>query len=561
MSGRPVRTLVAVIVTIHLTALISLAAAQSKESNPATGSISGVVTRDGKPEPGVGVLLMTGESRPTESTAVARARSDKDGKFVFDGLARGSYTIDAFAPGLVVFDETPWDGAISVSLGDGESVRGVSIALNAGGAITGKLVDEEGRPIASQPIRVFARRPDGTFRTVAVFKTSVDSDDRGIYRVFGLPAGTYAVAAGLSEAEKGLNRSRGGGFDQRFHGGSTTAEEAKLVELAAGGEARSVDITMKRGAGQTYAIRGRVINSETKKPMAGFDVHFGPRSDGRFRSIMSVVTATSSGEFSFTGVPPGTHGVVASSGTGEQGSFSCDPVDLRVVDGDISDVVIEMTPAATISGVLAPVETDPGLDLSGIGDRVVSLETVPDPSNPGARPGRWSTMGIRVRPDRTFTITGVRPGFYRMTIPRIGPVRGFHVVRTELDGAPLAVPLRIEGTETIGNVRIVIGRAAGVIRGKVVGRNGSIQFSRVAVLVGTPESGLALSFERVDSAGTFLLEGMPPGETEVRATYNVDGGKPVRSKPVRVSVPSEGDVEVLLEIDLGPGSTTKGGGQ
>lgn len=561
MRSRSAVMVIAMIAAIQLFASTPTASAQSKVDKPPNGSISGVVTRDGRPEPGVGVLLMQAWSNPSQATAIARAKTDKEGRFVFEGIARGSYSIDAFAPGLVVFDESPWDGAVSVSVGEGESVTNVSIALNKGGAITGRLVDEEGNSVVSQPIRVFVKGPDGKYRQLSAFKTSVDSDDRGIYRVFGLPPGTYAVAAGLSDVERGLNRLSGAAFEQRFHGGSTKLEDAKPVELTAGGEARDVDIAMARRTNQNFVIRGRVINSDTKKPMAGVNVYCGPRRNGQFASILKVEPASSTGEFSLTGIPVGTYGIAASLGASEQGSFSCDPVEVPVVDADIGNVVIEMTPAATVSGVVAPVETDPGLDLSAIEDRVISLVAVADPASSERGPRRWSMAGIRVRPDRTFTITGVRPGHYRMVIPRLGRVTGLYVQRTEVDGAPLAGPIRIDGVESIANVRIVIGRATGAIRGKVVGRNGTIDFSRVNVMVGAPDAGLPLAAERVDSSGSFLFEGVVPGEAVVLADCYVEGGKPAITKSIRVTVPQDGTVEVTIEIDVEAAPKTGGGGQ
>lgn len=560
MRKRYASSVFAVIVAIQLFASSPAAVAQSKAEKPATGSISGVVTIEGKPAKDVGVLLLRMGTGPREATGAGRTRTDKDGAFTFEGLERGQYGIDAYAPGLFATDDSPWNGAVSISLGDGEAVKKLAIALEKGGAITGKLTDEEGSPIAAQRVRVYVKDVNGQFDEAQVWERMVTSDDRGIYRVFGLAPGTYAIGAGLSEPERTMNRGFSVQYDRRFYGGATTVEESKLVELSRPGEAQGIDIVLKRTA-DGYTIRGRVIHADTKKPASNTVVRFGPLRDGRAGFYTSAVVVSESGEFNLQGISSGDYGLTAGVRTSDAGSYLADPVEVSVVDRDVNDIVIEMKPAATLKGVIAPVETDAGLDLSSIADQSLLLVGVVDSGTQTFGMMRGPTVGLRVRPDRTFTVVGLRPGNYRVTLSPWAPVKAFHVVRVEVEGVSIVGPLRIEGSETVANVRIVIGRAAGVVRGRVVARNGTIDFGRVGVSAAPVGNDAPPVVQRVDSAGAFILEGLPPGEAELKVGYYAMQGQPPITKSKRVSVPAEGAVDVTIEIDLDADPAPQGGGQ
>lgn len=558
MRKRHASSVFAVILAIQLFASSPAAVAQSKAEKPATGSISGVVTIEGKPAKDVGVILMRFEVGPFDATAVGRVRTDKDGKFAFEGIGQGKFGLDAFAPGYFSFDDSPGEGAVTLTLGEGETVKNVAIALEKGGAITGKLTDEDGNPIASQSIQVYAKQSNGQFDEAQVWERTVWSDDRGIYRVFGLPPGTYVIAAGTSESERSMNRGLGVHYERRFHGGTPTFEEAKQVELAIGGEAQGVDIVLKRMA-DGYTIRGRVIQSGTKQPVPNALVRLSFKRAGGFGGS-SVVSASESGEFSIQNVSTGSYAVTAVVRSSDEGSFTSDAIEVNVVDRDLNDVVIELKPAATVKGFIAPLESEAGLDLSSFGDRSLELVGIVEPGSQPSGGREMPTVMLRVRPDRSFVAGGIRPGHYQVSMWPWAPVKSFFVARVEIDGAAVAGTLDVEGTETIANVRIVIGRAAGVIRGRIVARNGEIVFSRVGVSARNEGSGNIPMIQRVDSSGAFLIEGIPPGETEVKATYYPASGKPPVSGSKRVVVPAEGNVDVTIEVDLDAAPAPKGGG-
>ena len=241
MKGRLVRTLVAVTATIQMAVSISPASAQSKDAKQPTGSISGVVTIDGKAAADVGVMLFRIVTGDAEAPAIARKRSDRDGKFLFEGLYPGEYGIEAYSPGRLVFDQTDEEGAVAIAVAEGASVKDVAIALELGGAITGRLVDDNGNPITSQSVDVYAITPSGKS---SVWRSAAESDDRGVYWVFGLPPGAYVVGAGRETSLDAIDIDLTVHYDRSFNGGSTTLEGARHVEVARGEETQGVDIVL-----------------------------------------------------------------------------------------------------------------------------------------------------------------------------------------------------------------------------------------------------------------------------------------------------------------------------
>src|ERR1044072_8050281 len=96
------------------------------------------------------------------------------------------------------------------------------------------------------------------------------TDDRGVYRIYGLAGGRYKVSVG-ADASDGI--IRGGRYQRTFYPDVSDQSKGAIVELKEGGEANNVDIKVGR-ATQTYAASGRVIDAETGVPIARAGVRF-----------------------------------------------------------------------------------------------------------------------------------------------------------------------------------------------------------------------------------------------------------------------------------------------
>jgi protocatechuate 3,4-dioxygenase beta subunit len=133
---------------------------------------------------------------PGSTGIVIQNVADHEGRFELLDLAPGAYQVSAsagehrashvresFPPAL------PSGATESVMLRDGD-VKSINIALRRSAAISGRVVDEAGDPVVGVTVQVSAApgRPHASQR-------SRTTDDRGVFRVFGLPAGRYVVCA------------------------------------------------------------------------------------------------------------------------------------------------------------------------------------------------------------------------------------------------------------------------------------------------------------------------------------------------------------------------------
>ncbi len=168
--------------------------AQTTPQKVATASINGKVTIKGKPA--VGVMVLAIDSRDFGRSNMNRysARTDQTGSYRLTSLPAGAYEISPVIPALV--SAAPLDPIV---ISDGEEVEDVNLLLVPGGVITGKITDSEGEPVIGQFVLIEAVS-DQSPRLVRMqmmrsFNDNV-TDDRGIYRAFGLLPGKYKVSTG-----------------------------------------------------------------------------------------------------------------------------------------------------------------------------------------------------------------------------------------------------------------------------------------------------------------------------------------------------------------------------
>ena len=132
----------------------------------------------------------------------AVAVTDDSGRFELRGLRAGRYTVLATRTGYVTFSygqRRSSEAGRSIEVGIAQTVNGIELSLPRGGVITGTVVDQYGEPLVGAPVEVMRPRfVNGVRRMVSMGPlTGADlTDDRGHFRVHGLEAGTYYVAAG-----------------------------------------------------------------------------------------------------------------------------------------------------------------------------------------------------------------------------------------------------------------------------------------------------------------------------------------------------------------------------
>lgn len=230
----------------------------------------------------------------------------------------------------------------SVVIGKNEVVENINVTLIRGGVITGKVTDTDGRPVVEEQIFFSSTTPSNAFP----YWRTIRTDDRGVYRAFGLPPGRYTVSAG-KDSLSSFGRS-GTGYQRTYHPSTVNAAaEAIAIEVNEGSEATNVDIMLGRQV-QKYAARGRIIDGETSQPLpnAGIGIKLFFDRNGSTSSGTAAVP-TKEGEFKIENLPPGKYAVYSQS---ESEQLS-EPVRFEIMDQDVEGLVIKTFKGASVSGV------------------------------------------------------------------------------------------------------------------------------------------------------------------------------------------------------------------
>lgn len=473
------------------------------------GVVSGRVTLDGKTAAGVEVVLLTdGNARRLE---VTKALTDAEGHFRLSVEHAGRYRVMPFAPAYVSSNMQNVTRVVTVAPGD--EIADTDFALVTGGVITGQITAPDGRPAIAERITltpvVEAGREQPTLNLPpAIFET----DDRGVYRIFGLPPGRYLVSAGTAgESVAAGLRGRRLSYTRTFHPNVTEESKATAVDVASGREASNIDIALSRRA-ENFTASGRIVDARGQ-PLTGASFGYAAmRADGRMAGApVRDLRADAKGEFLIEHLTPGRY--VAFVVANKESTLYSETLPFEVTSADVSGLELKAEQGSSVSGVVV-VEgaRDAGITrrLAGVplGNFLYQTEMLWMAQEPPV-----------VNPDGSFLLNGLRPGKLRVAASARRLPPGFSILRVERDGVALrdAIDIPQEATHIAG-VRVVLAYGTGSVRGSAKVNGGALPpGTRLFVLArrtGTDSAAVTASAE-VDPRGSFVLEGLAAGEYEL----------------------------------------------
>lgn len=514
------------------------------------GSISGKVTIKGKGAPGIVVGLRAADSGG-QQTSHYRGATDQDGSYRITNVPPGTYQVMPAAPAFVISGEP---GGKTLILTEGETVEGIDFALARGGVITGRATDSEERPLIEELINLLPAEANNQGRQAYIgTPRRIQTDDRGIYRIFGIPQGRYKVALGRSEDGSFAGGSRRSQYKQTFYPAVTDPSRATVIEVTEGSETTNVDITVGRAL-DTFAVSGRIVDGDTGQPLPNVRLAL-QRIDREGNSSMSTGSASNSqGEFNLENVMPGKYAVFVPPQANSR--MRADAVSFDLIDQDVTGLLVKTSQGASVSGVIVL----DGTNDKSIFARLSQMQLHAYVPNEG--PGVSWVQPATVNHDGSFRLGGLQAGFanFALTSTEGGPPRGFTIMRIERDGVAQPRGIEVKDGEQVSGIRLVVNYGNGTIRGLIKVENGELPpTARFSVWFTTPEDDprkLQRSFvpsPQVDSRGHFLVEGLAAGTYEVNANVFIPGSRnrpPSAKQQVNVA---DGVVnEVILTLDLEP---------
>ncbi len=497
--------------------LILASASLTNAQKDQTASISGKVTLKNKGVSGIVVVATETDSHSGWQRSRNRATTDDEGNYRINNVPTGNYQVYPIAPALVVENGKSNE---RLSIAAGETIRDINFTMVYGGVITGKITDAEGQPLIDETVSVNAVDPELDYQRPNY--SPIQTDDRGIYRAFGLRPGKYKVSVGQSGAilpGRMRNVTR-----QFFYPSVTDPEKATILEVTGLSEIKDINIVTSAPA-STFTVTGRVIEGETGKPQPSVILGVQQTDDNSSVTSSGGFSTNGNGEFKLDNVVPGKYTLFAVPR--ENSDWRVDPVTIDVVDKDLTGVEIKTKRGASLQGVVVLESSDDKTKLS-------DLFIFASMSSPSAQ--YMPSYPVQIKPDGSFRIGGLGEGSVRFSLgERIRfETRPVKVVSIEQNGVIQPAEINVKDGEQVTGLRIVVKpiKRTGGIRGQVKFENGEQSPpGRIVVTVNRlDESPPGSRFDdtssapEVDARGRFLIERLPAGTYELKVFVLTPGG-------------------------------------
>lgn len=501
--------------------LLTCVPIHAQEETTTNGAITGRVVNDrGEPMPGA---TITARAIGSISSGVRMTTSDTEGNFRFAALEPALYTVSGFTPAYVTL---PPEGDTPTYYRIGDSVR---LELIKGGVITGTVTNSAGEPVAGIRVRAFrVRDVKGKAQRSQFGSAERTTDDRGIYRLYGVLPGTYLVSAGgTTNQSYQFNPFE---TDVAIFSPSATRDTATEYSVRSG-EETVADIRYRSDPGHTISGTVKVApNNSAAITLTSADGIFVPASNAFQQPGMRG--------FALNGVPDGEY--IVSAQEIYQGPSSAVVPDLSASEGkrvtvkgaDVTGIELTTKPMGVVNGMIV-LEPSKAPECQGkrkplLGEMLVEMHRhAKDSENPSLY-SAWILTTASPKPNGAFTVRNVMPARYVFSTRFFARYWYLQSISIGAPAAPAAktttVPRNdVAGTwtvvksgEQVSNLTIKLAEGAASIRGKItVPEGATIPLGMAIYLIPAErekvDDVLRYFVTQIAADGTFSFNNLPPG--------------------------------------------------
>lgn len=528
-----------------MAALIWAAQAQYPPDPKAPASVSGhVVEYDtGRPLRRVQVILQPGEAK----LPALGGTTDDSGAFEFRDVPAGRYSLVAKRPGYLpaYYANTAHTRLpLLFPLLPGENLRGVVIRLRPAGVISGSVRFTDAEPAVGVPVELyreyFYRGRHGFEKAATAF-----TDDRGAYRVYGLPPGNYYLAAAYSPPDPGagvreqVKLDANGlplpeeNFVTTYYPSTPRLLEAVRLRLRPGSELDNITVFLAKE--RTVRVRGRILSGVTGRVVSGANLRLrqpAPAGDTMV-DVPAAIRMEAAGGFEILGLSPGFYLLVADSLEGGERLTGRRP--LTVAGQALDNVELILRPQPRLTGTVR-MEGDGAVDLSKLR---VSLEPHSDTTPVSTAP---------VREDGSFSVPFVPGETYDVFVLDAPPATYLKSART--GGFDVLATGFTADSGSLPPMELVLSARGATISGEVADGPAKVALGATVALIPDPARGRVHRYQitSTNEYGLFAFRGVAPGRYTVVSwwdeppceIYDLEALEACRSQGKSVEV-SEGE--------------------
>lgn len=568
----------ALLTAVCLMPSVFVASQQSRDTTniltTGTAAISGTLVTDDETAAPVrrATITLTGDVAAMRLIAI----TDDAGKFAFMSLPAGRYSLSAEKAGYLpsaYLSKRPGGSGVPIVVADGQRVTGLTMKLLKGSVLTGTVRDENGRPVPDVMVTAlhYATSFDGE-RVLqgATYGSSQVTDDRGMYRIYGLAPGEYLVQASASllpnanpregtaihqvtdadvQRAQRLLREPGStatiqpvkpmGADSArqsaptvtyapvYHPAAIAVADATTIALGPREERSGVDVLLRMVP--TARVDG-VTAGPDGAPLGGVSLTMmdpRPLPSGSLLSSLRNARSDQEGRFVMTGLSPGRYTINASGFPGQVSRVGSGDVPASVIWGmvDVSmdgrDVTtsIVLSPGPAVSGRMVFEGKVAPPDVT-----TVNLILLHTPISMGGGGGR------DIAPDGSFVFSSVAPGKYRLIVNGRPPA-GWLLKSAMVNGVDVSdIPLEIKPNENVDGAVVTFIDQRTEISGTMHDPAGKPAPEYTIVVYSADKRFWVPRTRRTqevrpDADGRFVIRDLPAGDYLISALTDVEDGQ------------------------------------
>ena len=486
-----------------------------------SGTITGrVVNDEGSGVPNVKVHIIWSPTGQRMSSSRKEITTDGGGSFLATGLSPGLYTVSVSDTKEYVMK--PLTAAERREQRYYRVGDNINITLVKGGVITGRVTNSDGKPMVGVAVsEILVRDTEGHPVRTSNRREPEMTDDRGIYRMFGLQPGSYIVGTvGKMEFN---NFSPYKGSVTTYHP-SSTHDTAAEVEVVSGGEVTGVDIRFR-------SERGRVVSGTVAPAPASQYTYVSLRNTAISSNELSGAVLLNS-RFSIQGVADGDYEIIAYRFGNAGVEASSIPRRITVSGVDVTGIELTLMPLSSLSGkvLIEPSSTLCENKSKRVIEEIMIYPHGDDLSARTLSPYFFISSNVGVNEKGEFTIPSLLPKRYRFDaslpnenwytksitfpIPAEAQRRQTGISSIDISRAGL----ELKPGDKLTGVTVAVAEGAASLRGKVVAEKEDARLTsrlRVHLVPANPaltNEVLRYAEALINKDGTFVITNLAPGK-------------------------------------------------